>query len=133
MSTPTHNKVSQFEQLKQFTKVAADTADFESIRAYDAQEGTTNPSLILAAAQKVDYASLLDQAAADLEGSTLNRSAKAGAVMDNLMINFGVEILKIVPGRISTEVDVRLSFDPEGSIDKGRHLIGLYEKKGVPR
>jgi transaldolase len=133
MSALTLNKVSQLNQLKQFTKVAADTADFESIRAYDAQEGTTNPSLILAAAQKMEYASLLDQAVADLEGSTLNRSAKAGAVMDDLMVNFGVEILKIVPGRISTEVDVRLSFDREGSIDKGRHLIGLYEKKGVPR
>jgi transaldolase len=120
---------SQLDQLKQFTKVAADTADFESIRVYDAQEGITNPSLILAAAQKIEYASLLDQAVADLEGSTLSRSAKAGAVMDNL---FGVEILKIVPGRISTEVDVRLSFDREGSIDKGQHLIGLYEKKGVP-
>ena len=93
MSRPDLNRASQFDQLKQFTKVAADTADFESIRAYDAQEGTTNPSLILAAAQKVDYASLLDQSVADLEGSTLNRSAKAGAVMDNLMINFGVEIL----------------------------------------
>jgi transaldolase len=133
MSTPPLNKLSQFEQLKQFTKVAADTADFESIHAYDAQEGTTNPSLILAAAQKVAYASLLDQAVADLEGSTLSRPAKAGAVMDNLMVNFGAEILKIVPGRISTEVDVRLSFDREGSIHKGRHLIGLYEEKGVPR
>jgi transaldolase len=133
MSAPTPNKVSQLDQLKQFTKVAADTADFESIRAYDAQEGTTNPSLLLAAAQKIEYASLLDQAVADLEGSTLSGSTKAGAVMDSLMVNFGVEILKIVPGRISTEVDVRLSFDREGSIDKGRHLIGLYEKKGVPR
>jgi transaldolase len=133
MSRPDLNRVSQLDQLKQFTKVAADTADFESIRAYDAQEGTTNPSLILAAAQKLDYASLLDQAVADLEGSRLSRSVKAGAVMDNLMINFGLEILKIVPGRISTEVDVRLSFDREASIDKGRQLIGLYEKKGVPR
>jgi transaldolase len=133
MSRPSLNRVSQLDQLKQFTKVAADTADFESIRAYDPQEGTTNPSLILAAAQKLDYASLLDQAVADLKGSWLSRSVKAGAVMDNLIINFGVEILKIVPGRISTEVDVRLSFDREASIDKGRQLIGLYQKKGVPR
>jgi transaldolase len=133
MSRPSLNRVSQLDQLKQFTKVAADTADFESIRAYDPQEGTTNPSLILAAAQKLDYASLLDQAVADLKGSWLSRSVKARAVMDNLIINFGVEILKIVPGRISTEVDVRLSFDREASIDKGRQLIGLYQKKGVPR
>jgi transaldolase len=133
MSRPSLNRVSQLDQLKQFTKVAADTADFESIRAYDPQEGTTNPSLILAAAQKLDYASLLDQAVADLKGSWLSRSVKARAVMDNLIINFGVEILKIVPGRISTEVDVRLSFDREASIDKGRQLIGLYQKKRVPR
>ena len=133
MSRPSLNRVSQLDQLKQFTKVAADTADFESIRAYDPQEGTTNPSLILVAAQKLDYASLLDQAVADLKGSWLSRSVKARAVMDNLIINFGVEILKIVPGRISTEVDVRLSFDREASIDKGRQLIGLYQKKGVPR
>jgi transaldolase len=127
------SEISQLEQLKKITRVAADTADFESMRRYRAHEGTTNPSLILAAAQKADYAALLDQAFIDLENSTLSRSAKANAVMDNLMVNFGVEILKIVPGRISTEVDVRLSFDCEGSINKGRHLISLYEKQGVPR
>jgi transaldolase len=133
MSTPPLNKVSQLDRLKRFTRVAADTADFESVRAYGAQEGTTNPSLILAASQKADYAALLDRAIADLENSPLNRSAKAEVAIDNLMVNFGVEILKIVPGRISTEVDARLSFDREGSIRKGRHLIGLYEDKGVPR
>jgi transaldolase len=126
------NNISQLEQLKQFTRVGADTADFESMRAYKAQEGTTNPSLILAAAQKADYAALLDQAVGDLK-NTSGPSAKTDAVMDNLMVTFGVEILKIVPGRISTEVDVRLSFDCEGSINKGRHLISLYEKQGVPR
>ena len=127
------NKTSQLEQLKKFTRVAADTADFETMRAYDAQEGTTNPSLILAAAQKPDYGALLDRAVSQLKNTSLDRSAKADAVMDNLMVNFGVEILKIVPGRISTEVDVRLSFDCEGSINKGRHLISLYEKQGVAR
>jgi transaldolase len=133
MSTPPLNKVSQLDRLKRFTRVAADTADFESVRAYGAQEGTTNPSLILAASQKADYAALLDRAIADLENSPLNRSTKAEVAIDNLMVNFGVEILKIVPGRVSTEVDARLSFDREGSIRKGRHLIGLYEDKGVPR
>lgn len=127
------NRTSQLEQLKKFTRVAADTADFETMRAYNAQEGTTNPSLILAAAQKPDYAALLDRAVNGLKSEAPSRSAKAGAVMDNLMVNFGVEILKIVPGRISTEVDVRLSFDCETSISKGRHLISLYEKQGVPR
>ena len=133
MSTPTKNKTSQLEQLKKFTRVAADTADFETMRAYNAQEGTTNPSLILAAAQKPDYAALLDRAVNDLKGEASSELAKAEAVMDNLMVNFGVEILKIVPGRISTEVDVRLSFDREGSINKGRNLISLYEKQGVSR
>ena len=133
MSTPTKNKTSQLEQLKKFTRVAADTADFETMRAYNAQEGTTNPSLILAAAQKPDYAALLDRAVNDLKGEASSKLAKAEAVMDNLMVNFGVEILKIVPGRISTEVDVRLSFDREGSINKGRNLISLYEKQGVSR
>ena len=127
------NKVSQLNQLKKFTRVAADTADFESVRAYDAQEGTTNPSLILAAAQKTDYARLLDRAVADLKGSALGRSATVEAAVDRLIVNFGVEILKLVPGRISTEVDVRLSFDREGTIRKGRYLIGLYEQQGVPR
>lgn len=133
MSAPTENKVSQLNQLKRFTRVAADTADLESVRAYDAQEGTTNPSLILAAAQKPDYAALLDQTIADLKGSALSRSATTAAAMDSLIVAFGAEILKLVPGRISTEVDVRLSFDREGTVDKGRHLIGLYEKQGVPR
>jgi transaldolase len=133
MSTSTMNKTSQLEQLKKLTRVGADTADFETMRAFNAQEGTTNPSLILAAAQKPDYAVLLDRAVNDLKSAPLGRSAKADAVMDNLMVNFGVEILKIVPGRISTEVDVRLSFDCEASIKKGRHLISLYEKQGVPR
>jgi transaldolase len=127
------NKTSQLEQLKKFTRVAADTADFETMRAYNAQEGTTNPSLILAAAQKPDYGALLDWAVSQLKNISSDRSAKADAVMDNLMVNFGVEILKIVPGRISTEVDIRLSFNCEGSINKGKHLISLYEKQGVPR
>ena len=133
MSTPTKNKTSQLEQLKEVTRVAADTADFETMRAYNAQEGTTNPSLILAAAQKPDYGALLDRAVNDLKGEASSKLARAEAVMDSLMVNFGVEILKIVPGRISTEVDVRLSFDREGSINKGRHLISLYEKQGVSR
>src|SRR3954451_4202851 len=118
MSMPTRNKVSQLDQLKKFTRVAADTADFESMRAYNAQEGTTNPSLILAAAQKADYARLLDRAITDLKGSALGRATTVEAAMDNLIVNFGVEILKLVPGRISTEVDVRLSFDGEGTIRK---------------
>jgi transaldolase len=133
MSTATLEKVSQLDQLKKFTKVVADTGDFETMRAYKPQDATTNPSLIFAAAQKPEYAELLDQAIADLKSSPLSGSAKVDAAMDNLLVNFGVEILQIVPGRVSTETDARLSFDREGSINKARHLIDLYEKKGIPR
>ena len=133
MSTATLEKLSQLEQLKKFTKVVADTGDFESIRQYKPQDSTTNPSLILAAVSKPEYAYLLDEAIADSKKSPLSGPAKIQSVMDNLLVAFGVEILKIVPGRVSTETDARLSFDKEGSIDKARQLISLYEKKGIPR
>ncbi len=133
MSTATLEKVSQLDQLKQFTKVVADSGDFESIRAYKPQDSTTNPSLILTAVQKDEYAHLLDNAMSDLKSSPLNGKAKIEAIMDELLVEFGTEILKIVPGRVSTETDARLSFDTEGSINKARQLIALYEKRGVKR
>src|ERR1700732_3179774 len=133
MSTATLERLTQLEQLKKFTKVVADTGDFESIRQYKPQDSTTNPSLILAAVSKPEYAYLLDEAIADSKKSPLSGPAKIQSVMDNLLVAFGVEILKIVPGRVSTETDARLSFDKEGSIDKARQLISLYEKKGIPR
>ena len=133
MSTATLEKVSQLDQLKKFTKVVADTGDFESMRAYQPQDATTNPSLILAATQKTEYGYLLDKAIADLKDSALNSSAKVEAIIDDLLVLFGTEILKIVPGRVSTETDARLSFDLEGSIKKGRQLIALYEQRGIPR
>ena len=133
MSTATLEKVSQLDQLKKFTKVVADTGDFESMRAYQPQDATTNPSLILAATQKTEYGYLLDKAIADLKDSALSSSAKVEAIIDHLLVLFGTEILKIVPGRVSTETDARLSFDLEGSIKKGRQLIALYEQRGIPR
>jgi transaldolase len=133
MSTATLEKVSQLDQLKEFTKVVADTGDFESIRAYQPYDATTNPSLIFAATQKPEYGYLLDKAIADLKGSPLNGSAKIEAIIDRLLVLFGMEILQIVPGRVSTETDARLSFDLEGSINKGRQLIALYEQGGIPR
>ncbi|MGA8657319.1 MAG: transaldolase [Chthoniobacterales bacterium] len=133
MSTATMEKVSQLDQLKKFTKVVADTGDFESMRAYKPQDATTNPSLIFAAVQKKEYAPLLDKAVADLKKSPLSGPAKVEAVIDDLLVNFGLEILKIVPGRVSTETDARLSFDREGSINKGRQLIALYEKHNISR
>ncbi len=133
MSTATLEKVSQLDQLKKFTKVVADTGDFESMRAFKPQDATTNPSLILAATQKPEYGYLLDKAVADLKDSPLTGAAKIEATIDHLLVLFGLEILKIVPGRVSTETDARLSFNREGSINKGRQLIGLYEKNGISR
>jgi transaldolase len=133
MSTATLEKVSQLDQLKKFTKVVADTGDFESMRAYKPQDATTNPSLIYAATQKPEYTYLLDKAVADLKSSPLSGHAKIEAVIDYLLVLFGCEILEIVPGRVSTETDARLSFNREGSISKAHQLIDLYEKKGISR
>jgi transaldolase len=133
MSTATLEKVSQLDQLKKFTKVVADTGDFESMRAYQPYDATTNPSLIFAATQKPEYSYLLDKAIADLKGSPLSGAAKVEAIIDRLLVLFGLEILQIVPGRVSTETDARLSYDREGSINKGRQLIALYEQGGIAR
>ena len=125
--------VSQLDQLKQFTTVVADTGDFESIRKYAPQDATTNPTLIFKAVQLSEYKPLLEKAIADNRGSSLSGSALHKKIIDDLLIAFGVEILEIVPGRVSTEVDARLSFDPEATVQKARYLIGLYEKAGIPR
>ena len=124
---------TQLDQLKKFTKVVADTGDFESMRAFAPQDATTNPSLILQAATKAEYQFILDKAIADRKGSGLTGAAQVEDIIDHVLVAFGLEILKIVPGRVSTETDARLSFDVEGSIAKGRQLIGLYEKAGVSR
>ncbi|MGZ3182426.1 MAG: transaldolase [Telluria sp.] len=119
--------MNQLEQLKQFTTVVADTGDFQSIQAYAPRDATTNPSLILKAVQKPEYQPLLDKTMRDFP------HASTGEVIDRLLIAFGVEILKIIPGRVSTEIDARLSFDTEANIAKGRELIALYEQAGIPR
>lgn len=118
---------NQLDQLKQFTTVVADTGDFESMKAYAPRDATTNPSLILKAVQKDEYKALLLKAVKD------NPGASVETISDHLLILFGLEILKIVPGRVSTEVDARLSFDTAGTIAKARELITLYEKAGIPR
>src|SRR5260221_12753160 len=130
---PPATKLSQLDQLKKLTKVVADTGDFESMRAYKPQDATTNPSLILAAAQKPEYAALVDKAVAKHKASSTTGAALIDDIIDDVLVNFGLEILKIVPGRVSTETDARLSFDTAGSIAKGRELIGLYEAQGVSR
>ena len=126
-------KLSQLEQLKKFTVVVADTGDFESIKEFKPRDATTNPSLIYAATQKEKYFHLLDEVLADRKSSGLNGAARIEDIIDHLLVQFGTEILKIVPGRVSTETDARLSFDTQGSIDKARQLIKLYEGRKIPR
>ncbi|HVT72687.1 MAG TPA: transaldolase [Lacunisphaera sp.] len=122
------NGPNQLDRLKQFTTVVADTGDFATLRQYAPQDATTNPSLILKAAGMPVYSPLVDQAVKDA-----GAAAAADQIIDRLLVLFGTEILKIVPGRVSTEVDARLSFDREGSIAKAREIVALYEKAGVPR
>ncbi len=121
------------DSLKQMTVVVADTGDIESIARYTPRDATTNPSLIYAAAQMPQYAKLVDEAIAFAMAETSDKSQHLTACMDKLAVNFGREILKIVPGRVSTEVDARLSFDTQGSMKKARRLIGLYEALGIKR
>ena len=115
------------DQLKQFTTVVADTGDFQQLAQYKPRDATTNPSLILKAVQKDDYRPLLEKTVRD------HASKPVGAIIDHLLIAFGTEILKIIPGRVSTEVDARLSFDVKASIAKGHELIKLYEAAGIGR
>jgi transaldolase len=119
--------LTQLDQFKKFTKVVADTGDFQSIKEYEPLDATTNPSLIFKAVQKDEYKPLLAKAIKD------NPGAKPAEVIDALLILFGLEILKLIPGRVSTEVDARLSFDTEATIEKARKLIGFYEKNGIAR
>jgi transaldolase len=126
-------KLSQLEQLKKFTKIVADTADFESIKEFKPEDATTNPSLVYAATQKQRYAHLLDEVLADRKKSGLSGAAQIEDICDHLLVQFGCDILEIVPGRVSTETDARLSFDVEGSIKKARRLIELYEERKIPR
>jgi transaldolase len=119
--------MNQLEQLKQYTTVVADTGDFQSIKAYAPQDATTNPSLILKAVQKPEYRPLLEKAVLEANGASIED------IVDRLLIAFGVEILKLIPGRVSTEIDAALSFDTEATVAKGRELIALYEAAGVKR
>ncbi len=119
--------MNQLEQLKQFTTIVADTGDFQAMKAFAPRDATTNPSLILKAVQKDDYKHLLERAARDNAGKNTDE------IIDRLLVAFGLEILKLIPGRVSTETDARLSFDTEGTIAKGRTLIAFYEAAGIPR
>jgi transaldolase len=123
---------SKLEQLKKFTDVVADTGDIEAIRLYKPLDATTNPSLVYKAAQMPQYQDLLTASINASKGIT-NSAQQLSAACDHLAVGIGLEILKIVPGRISTEVDARLSFDTKASIAKAHELISLYEKGGVDK
>ncbi len=121
------------ESLKKHSIVVADTGDFQAIKRLKPQDATTNPSLLLAAAQRPEYHNLVEEATehADKEGGDEKKQSEA--FMDRLFVSFGREILKVIPGRVSTEVDASLSFDTQGTLNKARHLIEMYEKDGTSR
>ena len=122
--------MNELEQLRKFTTVVADTGDFDTIKQYNPTDSTTNPSLIYAASQQPAYKQLLIDAVK--YGKSKNQH-QLSHMMDKTFVNFGIEILKLVPGRVSTEVDARLSFDKDGSIEKAKQIIALYEKAGIDR
>jgi len=119
--------MNQLDALKSHTTVVADTGDFKQLAQFQPQDATTNPSLILKAVQKPEYAPLLAESVAAHKGETLD------VVMDHLLVRFGCEILKTIPGRVSTEVDARLSFDAAGTLARARRLMSLYEAQGISR
>src|SRR5215208_4634362 len=116
------------DSLKKYTTVVADTGDIGAIAQFKPQDATTNPSLLYQAAQQPQYAHLVEQALQEAAEQGGDHAAQAEAFMDGLFVGFGREILKIIPGRVSTEVDAGLSFDTERTVAKGRKLIGMYEK-----
>ncbi|RME69933.1 MAG: transaldolase [Verrucomicrobia bacterium] len=123
--------MTTLEQLKQHTIVVADTGDFNAMREFGPRDATTNPSLILKAAQKPEYADLVDAVVARHREAARAHADTLGYLVDRLLIAFGLEILKIIPGRVSTEVDARLSFDTEGTVARARELIALYGEHGI--
>jgi len=125
--------MSQLDEFKKYTVVVADTGDIDSIKQFSPEDATTNPSLVLKAAQLPQYKYLIDSAieiAKKLGGS---KEAQLINASDQVAVNIGAEILKYVPGRISTEVDARLSFDVQGCVDKARKIIALYKEKGIDK
>lgn len=118
--------MNQLDALKQFTTVVADTGDFKQLDAFKPQDATTNPSLILKAVQKADYAPLVKDTVNQFRGRPMDE------IVDRLLVRFGCEILSIIPGRVSTEVDARLSFDTNASVARGERLIELYQAQGIP-
>src|SRR6185295_19548428 len=125
--------LNQLDQLKKFTTVVADTGDFATLKQYAPQDATTNPSLILKAAQMPEYAPVVAKAIADAKRTGASGKQLLDEVMDALLITFGVEILKLVPGRVSTETDASMSFDTDALVAKAHRFLALYEKQGIGR
>lgn len=125
--------MSALEQLKGFTKVVADTGDFEAMAKFQPEDATTNPSLILAASEMEAYKPIVDRAVAFGNAYDGDLEKKREKAVDKMFVLFGVEILKKVPGRVSTEVDARLSFDKDAQIEKAKSLIAMYEEEGIPK
>lgn len=117
--------MNQLDALKQFTTVVADTGDFKQLDAFKPQDATTNPSLILKAVQKADYAPLVKDTVSQFRGRAMDE------IVDRLLVRFGCEILSIIPGRVSTEVDARMSFDTAATVARGERLIELYQAQGI--
>ena len=119
--------MNQLERLKEMTTVVADTGNFLQMAQYAPRDATTNPSLILKAVQQADYAHIVQDAV------TAHRDEPIEQIVDRVLVRFGLEILRIVPGRVSTEVDARLSFDTQATIRRAHHIVGLYERAGIAR
>lgn len=124
--------MNALDQLRNFSTIVSDTGEFDEIKKYKPTDATTNPSLVFAAAGKAEYQHLITEAIAWGKKQSTSQNPLE-AIMEKVFVNFGLEILKIVPGRVSTEVDARLSFDYEGSLNKARHLVSLYEQAGITR
>ena len=122
---------TQLDSLRSMTGVVADTGDIEAIKKYQPQDATTNPSLILSASALPQYAPLIDEAIAYAKAQSADKAQQLVDAEDKLAVNIGLEILKIVPGRISTEVDARLSYDTQATVEKARKLIALYNAAGI--
>lgn len=124
---------NKLEQLRKMTTIVVDTGDIDAIKLHTPTDATTNPSLILAAVQKPQYRNLIEEAVSYSKAKAHSIEEQKALLMDKLFVNFGIEILKSIPGRVSTEVNARLSFDIEGSIAKARALIELYRQAGIPK
>lgn len=124
---------SKLEQIRKMTTIVCDTGDIDAIKAYSPTDATTNPSLIMLAAEKPQYKRLIEEAVNYSKKKGGTAKEQRSLLMDKLFVNFGAEILKLIPGRVSTEVDARLSFDVEGSVNKAHALIQLYKEAGVPK